>query len=90
MFHEYPKALYLRGWDDLSASVTVQDASGEADARAAGYRMLSEPEPAAAAPVVETAADDREALLARAEALGVDVDKRWGVARLRAALDAAE
>jgi hypothetical protein len=42
------------------------------------------------APVVETAADDREALLARAEALGVDVDKRWGVARLRAALDAAE
>ena len=40
---EYPKALYLRGWDDLDACVTVQDASEEADARAKGYRSLSEP-----------------------------------------------
>ncbi len=93
MFHEYPKALYLRGWDDLSASVTVQDATGEADARAAGYRMLSEPppapEPVAEAEPVEAPQDEREALLAEAEARGVDVDRRWGVARLRAALDAA-
>lgn len=89
MFHEYPKALYLRGWDDLSASVTVQDAAGEADARAAGYRMLSDAGAGAALPAAEVPPDEREALLARAEALGVDVDRRWGVARLRAALDAA-
>lgn len=48
---EYPKALYLRGWDDLSASVTVQDAEEEKAARARGYRMLSEPaEPVAPEP----------------------------------------
>lgn len=41
-FHEYPKSLYLRGWDDLSAERVVKDAAEEADARAAGYRMLSE------------------------------------------------
>ena len=93
MFHEYPKALYRRGWDDLSASVTVQDAAGEAEARAAGYRMLSEPqkapEPVAEPPPAEAPQDERETLLAAAEARGVDVDRRWGVARLRAALDAA-
>lgn len=89
MFHEYPKALYLRGWADLAASVTVQDAAGEADARAAGYRALGEAEAVAAPPAAQVPAGEREALLARAEALGVDVDRRWGVARLRAALDAA-
>lgn len=40
---EYPKSLYLRGWDDLNATVTVLDAAQEAEARKAGYRMLSEP-----------------------------------------------
>ena len=40
---EFPKALYLRGWDDLDACVTVQDAGQEADARAQGYRSLGEP-----------------------------------------------
>lgn len=40
---EYPKALYLRGWDDLEACVTVHDRAQEDDARAMGYRMLSEP-----------------------------------------------
>lgn len=44
MFHEYPKSLYLRGWADLDAHVVVSDAAEEADARAQGYRMLSEPE----------------------------------------------
>ena len=46
---EYPKALYAHGWDDLDAMVTVQDAAEEADARAHGYRGLSE-----APPVPET------------------------------------
>jgi hypothetical protein len=40
---EFPKALYLRGWDDLAACVTVQDAAEEAGARAQGYRSLTEP-----------------------------------------------
>lgn len=43
MIIEYPKSLYLRGWDDLSATVVVHDAAAEAEARAAGYRMLSDP-----------------------------------------------
>lgn len=47
MFHEFPKSLYLRGWSDLSATVVVHDAAAEAEARAAGYRMLSDPEPVA-------------------------------------------
>ncbi len=42
-FHEYPKALYLRGWDDLDAMVTVYDAAQEAEAREDGYRSLVEP-----------------------------------------------
>lgn len=40
---EYPKALYLRGWDDLNASVTVRDRAEEDAARAQGYRMLTDP-----------------------------------------------
>jgi len=44
MFIEYPKSLYLKGWDDLDASVIVHDAEQEAQAREEGYRMLSEPE----------------------------------------------
>lgn len=40
---EYPKSLYLRGWDDLGATVTVHNAPEEADARAVGYRTVSEP-----------------------------------------------
>lgn len=43
MLIEYPKALYLRGWDDLAACVTVQDVGQEQDARAEGYRSLVEP-----------------------------------------------
>ena len=39
---EYPKQLYLRGWDDLSATIVVMDAEQEAEARKAGYTMLSE------------------------------------------------
>ena len=43
MHVEYPKALYLRGWDDLDAMVTVHDAAQEAEAREDGYRSLTEP-----------------------------------------------
>lgn len=43
MTKEYPKALYLKGWDDLDACVVVLDAEEEAAARKEGYRMLNEP-----------------------------------------------
>ena len=43
MFIEYPKSLYLKGWDDLDASVIVHDAEQEAQARDQGYRSLDEP-----------------------------------------------
>ncbi len=33
--------------------------------------------------------DEKDGLIAEAEARGVKIDKRWGVARLRAALEAA-
>ena len=40
--NEYPKALYLKGWDDLSASVTVNSKEEEASARKEGYKGLNE------------------------------------------------
>ena len=39
---EYPKQLYLHGWDDLDATVVVHDAGQEAAARKDGYKMLSD------------------------------------------------
>lgn len=54
-FFEFPKALYLRGWDDLDAYVTVQNAAEEAAARAKGYRGINE---AAPAPAVEDDAQE--------------------------------
>lgn len=51
VYVEYPKALYLHGWDDLDACVTVQDEAEESAARAEGYRSLAEP-------VAEPAMDD--------------------------------
>jgi len=42
-------------------------------------------------PASETAeADDKAALQVGAEALGVDVDKRWGIARLKSEIEAAK
>lgn len=40
---EYPKQLYLHGWEDLDATVVVHDAEQEAEARKQGYKMLHEP-----------------------------------------------
>lgn len=46
--------------------------------------MADSDKPSAPAPRSEPAAanPDKEALIAQAEALGVDVDRRWGVPRL--------
>jgi hypothetical protein len=55
---EYPKGLYLHGWDDLDAYVIVADEAEEAAARAKGYRHINEPPPVAPEPVAELEADD--------------------------------
>ena len=39
---EYPKQLYRKGWDDLSDSIVVDNAEDEAEARIAGFKMLSD------------------------------------------------
>lgn len=41
-FSEFPKQLYRKGWDDLSDTIVVDDAEGEAQARVAGFKMLAE------------------------------------------------
>lgn len=43
MFYEYPKSLYLEGWDNLDASVIVNDSDEEFEARKQGYKSLDEP-----------------------------------------------
>lgn len=40
---EYPKSLYLKGWEDLSATVIVNSPDEEEAARKHGYRTLNEP-----------------------------------------------
>lgn len=49
----YPRSLYLRGWEDLSAEVVVRSADEEAAARAKGYKRLPEFAVVEPAPVVE-------------------------------------
>ena len=41
-FAEYPKALYLRGWEDLSAYRRVLNAAEEDAARIEGWKTLPE------------------------------------------------
>lgn len=42
------------------------------------------------APADEPPADDRAVLVAEAEAMGLTIDKRWGIDRIKAAIDAAK
>lgn len=39
---EYPKALYLHGFEDLAAYVTVNNAAEEHAARGKGYKFLAD------------------------------------------------
>ena len=41
---EYPKSLYLHGWDDLDATVIVNTYEEEQEARKQGYKMLADEE----------------------------------------------
>jgi hypothetical protein len=43
VFHEYPKSLYGKGWDNLSDEVIVNSAAEEKASRAKGYKSLAEP-----------------------------------------------
>ena len=43
--NEFPKALYLKGWDDLSAMVTVNSEEEEKSARKEGYKGINEKVP---------------------------------------------
>lgn len=58
------------------------DADGAAAARKDGWK-----DSPADFDEVESAPDEREALAAKAEALGIQVDKRWGVKRIQKAID---
>lgn len=104
-FHEYPMAVYPGSSDGgktpdphpnkpgqfLQPCVIVQNdeerqkvlglaegGSGELVAGVGGAQRL------------KTEEDERRALIERAEVLGVQVDKRWGLARLQDAIDSAE
>lgn len=39
---DYPRSLYLKGWDDLSLEKIVRSAEEEEAARAHGYKKLTE------------------------------------------------
>jgi hypothetical protein len=69
----------------LVACLGVADAGEHAAAIADGW---VDSVPALSVPV-EDAPPTREELLAQAEKLGVEADKRWGNARLLAAIEAA-
>ena len=78
MFIEYPKALYLNG-DSQAEEVLVKDAEEEAAKRAEGFRVYGEVQEQ---PGEETA----ESLRVKLDAAGIEYDKRWGIAKLKAAL----
>lgn len=83
-----------------SDSPPVPVGDGEIPATSGAQPVAEEAAPATGpageseAPVAPTGeaseADDKAALQAEAEALGVDVDKRWGVARLKSEIEAAK
>ena len=55
---EYPKSLYLKGWEDLSKHVIVNSPDEEEKARKNGYKSLNED--VAPAPVKRTRAKKAE------------------------------
>lgn len=68
----------------FSANVPVEVTNEHILACAPGNRFFDVDGEAKAAPDH----DEKDDLVAEAEALGIDVDKRWGVTKLRAAIDA--
>lgn len=85
-FQEYPKALYLG--DECRI---VDDAAGEAMARAEGFRFCSDAEQqeASAAAADEAPAKPTvESVRAQLDAAGVEYDGRMGLKKLQALLPA--
>ena len=79
MFQEFPKAIYPNG-NALLPCVIVFDAAEEAEKLKDGY------EPGKP----QKAADDVDSLRAKAEALGIKIDARWGEKRLAEEIAKAE
>lgn len=73
-FQEFPKCLYEDG-DTSKAFVIVMNEDEEAEKTDAGFAPAKPPE--------DLVADDIESLTAEAEALGIKVDARWKVKRLK-------
>lgn len=90
MFYEYPKALYEAG-DAGRVLVIVDGPEAEAVQREQGFRMIGDPAPEVpAAPVAEPADDGVtvESVRSQLDALGIEYDKRLGLAKLQALLPA--
>lgn len=85
-FQEYPKALYLG--DECRI---VDDAAGEAVARAEGFRFCADAgqkEASAAAADEAPAGPTVEAVRAQLDAAGIEYDGRMGLKKLQALLPA--
>ena len=79
MFQEFPKAIYSKGDTTLEA-VIVFDAAQEAAKFEEGFEPAKE----------QIQADTAVTLRAKAEALGIKVDARWGEKRLADEIAKAE
>lgn len=85
-FAKYPRWKYAQG-----NAVIVEDEAAEAALEGQWYDSPAD----IPAPVIESSEEEqllidakaeKDALLAEAEARGITVDKRWGIARLKEAL----
>lgn len=73
------------------SEAAVQAPAGEArseDGAPAVDAPATQPEPDESAPATDV--DEKAALVTEAEALGIDVDGRWGIARLKSEIEAAK
>ena len=71
-----------------SAALTSGQASESSDQSTATIPLDPEPE-TDADKAIEALGETRDHLIAQAEARGVQIDRRWGVAKLKAALETA-
>lgn len=90
--HEYPKALYRTPGpllvDGVDCDMLIVDTAEAEDAACADGWSAGLPQASVTNEAEEV--DEKSALIADAEALGIAVDKRWGLARLRSEIEAAQ
>lgn len=91
---EAPRVGYRRGVDgaiERRRFLTSELPEGWADSPARATATVAAPKPPSEpGPEEAPDGDPKAEAIAEAEALGIDVDGRWGVARIRAAIDAAK